>query len=156
MGFTNILRVRKYNLKMKLGFVLFAAAAQAGPEPCHDKSEKRLGKMTDAFEEWASEYATAKRGPTTAGNMIKRVNNITRKMLEHYTKFNEEICNSGARMGDEEDDLSYDDCVGGLKVLKQLRNWSRANNRVKKFERVAARVRDLSDSWELSVCGEHQ
>merc|ERR1712113_926297 len=56
-------------------------------------------------------------------------------------------------MGDEEDDLSYDDCVGGLKVLRTLRNWSRANNREKKSVRVAEKLKNLSAKLQDTVCG---
>merc|ERR1712228_602415 len=129
---------------MKLGFIVFAAAQ--GLDPCHDKSEKRLAKMQNAFSGWAAEYSAP-------AKMVVRVDNIARKMLDHYNLHNEEICNKGARSGDEEPDLDYDDCVNGLaKILKQLQNWSRANNKAKKSDRVAAKLRHLTDKWSGRVC----
>ena len=81
---------------MKLGFIVLAAAQAA--DPCHEKSEKRLGKMTTAFDTWADTYATANR----ADKLKTRIGNIADKMLSHYNEHNAEICNEGARMGDEE------------------------------------------------------
>merc|ERR1712080_663714 len=77
MGFSN-LRVKQNNrAKMKLGFVLFAAAAANNNLKCSEKSEKKLGKMEGAFADWANDYATANK----AANMITRVTNIARKCL---------------------------------------------------------------------------
>merc|ERR1712080_740684 len=144
-------RVRYIIIKMKLGFVLFAAAAANNNLKCNEKTEKKLNNMKSAFADWAKDYATANK----SANMIKRVNNIAKKMLDHYNTHNDAICNDGARMGDEEEDLSYEDCVSGLKVLKKMSNWSRANNKEKKSTRVAARLRGLRSDWSVEVCNEH-
>merc|ERR1711887_406925 len=151
MGIITTLRVKKNKkrAKMKLGFVLFAAAQ--GAVSCHEKSEKRLTKMTTTFGEWADTYATEERGK----KLKKRINNIAGKMLSHYQEHNEELCPADARSAIEDDDLSYDDCVGGLKVLKSLRNWSRANNKPKKFDRVANKLRLLSEKLDTKVCAAH-
>merc|ERR1711887_158825 len=150
MGIITNLRAKKEtHTKMKLGFVLFAAAR--GAQSCHEKSEKRLTRMETTFGEWADTYATENR----AIKLKKRINNIAGKMLSHYTTFNEELCPADARSAIEDDDLSYDDCVGGLKVLKSLRNWSRANNRQKKFDRVSDKLTKLSDKLKTKVCSAH-
>merc|ERR1712080_467114 len=148
-------RVGYIIIKMKLGFVLFAAAAANNNLKCNEKSEKKLNNMKSAFADWANDYGTAEHGPNTTDNMIKRINNITRKMLKHYNEHNDAICNDGARMGDEEEDLSYDSCVSGLKILHRLGNWSRSNNKAKKSARVAAKLRGLKNKWLTEVCNEH-
>merc|ERR1711890_54593 len=156
MGIFSNLRVKQNNrAKMKLGFVLFAAAAANPNLKCNEKSEKKLNNMKSAFNDWANDYGTAKYGPTTSAHMINPIENITSKMLSHYTEHNAEICNDGARMGDEDEDLSYDSCVSGLKILHRLGNWSRSNNKVKKSTRVAAKLRGLRNVWEVDVCNEH-
>ena len=83
---------------MKLGFVLFAAAQ--GAVSCHEKSEKRLGKMKDTFNGWADTYATENR----ATKLKDRIENITDKMLSHYQKHNEELCPADARSAVEDDE----------------------------------------------------
>merc|ERR1711939_255744 len=150
MGITTLrVKKNKKRAKMKLGFVLFAAAQ--GAVSCHEKSEKRLTKMTTTFGEWADTYATENRGK----KLKERINNIAGKMLSHYQEHNEELCPADARSAIEDDDLSYDDCVGGLKVLKSLRNWSRANNRQQKSARVSDKLTALSDKLKTKVCSAH-
>ena len=81
---------------MKL-FALLTVAVSATSK-CHEKSEKRLGKITTAFETWADTYESSGRN----AHYKTRVNNIADKMLSHYNEYNADICNDGARMGDEE------------------------------------------------------
>merc|ERR1739838_141307 len=85
--------------------------------------------------------------------MDVRVQGIADRMLSHYNQFNEEICNAGARMGDVEDDLTYDECADGVeKAFRGLRNWSRANNKEKKQLRLKAAFTRLSPKWASKCC----
>ena len=97
---------------MKLGLVLFAASAYAGPEPCHEKSEKRLKKAVNAVGDWADTYCgrVKKNGdakPKSKGTHVKNVtNSMMDKMLAHYTNRVEgtELCHADARSGQAEDE----------------------------------------------------
>jgi len=83
---------------MKLGIVVIGLA-NAVPK-CSERSEKRLKKITAMFAGWTENNCA----PAKKNWMNPMVENIADKMLSHYVKFNTEICNLGARMGDEEDE----------------------------------------------------